>query len=89
MFVMKVRILHTLQKLKFNKMKARVGTLVKVKNQNKKHSENESYYSVILKDASGFASLIFTENEIKTAHNRALKNQEDCISRSFASYLLD
>ena len=70
-------------------MKARIGNLVKVKNQSKKHSEKEFYYTVILKDASKFTNFIFTEAEIHTAYDRAIRNAEDCLERSFISHVID
>lgn len=70
-------------------MKARIGNIVKVKNQYKKHPEKEFYYSVILKDGSKATNFIFTEAEIHTAYTRAIRNQEDCLERSIASIILD
>lgn len=70
-------------------MKARIGNIVKVKNQNKKHSENGHYYSVILKDGSRVSNFIFTEAEIHSAYDRAIRNQEDCLERSITSIILD
>ena len=70
-------------------MKARIGNIVKVGNQNKKHSENAFYYSVILKDGSRVVNFIFTEAEIHSAYDRAIRNQEDCLERSITSIILD
>ena len=70
-------------------MKARIGNIVKVGNQNKKHSENAYYYSVILKDGSRVSNFIFTEAEIHSAYDRAIRNQEDCLERSITSIILD
>lgn len=70
-------------------MKARIGNIVKVGNQNKKHSEKEFYYSVILKDGSKVSNFIFTEAEINSAYDRAIRNAEDCLQRSIASHILD
>lgn len=70
-------------------MKARIGSLVRVKNKDKKHHENEFYYSVILKDGSNITKFIFTEAEIHSAYDRAVRNAEDCLDRSITSYLLD
>lgn len=70
-------------------MKARIGNIVKVANQNKKHSENAFYYSVILKDGSRVLNFIFTEAEIHSAYDRAIRNQEDCLERSITSIILD
>ena len=70
-------------------MKARIGNIVKVKNQYKKHSEKEFYYSVILKDGSKVSNFIFTEAEIHSAYDRAIRNAEDCLQRSITSIILD
>lgn len=70
-------------------MKARIGNIVKVGNQNKKHSENAYYYSIILKDGSKVSNFIFTEAEINSAYDRAIRNQEDCLERSITSIILD
>lgn len=70
-------------------MKARIGNIVKVGNQNKKHSENAYYYSVILKDGSKVSNFIFTEAEINSAYDRAIRNAEDCLQRSITSHILD
>lgn len=70
-------------------MKARIGNIKKVENQKKKNAENAIYYSVILKNENGYLNFIFTESQIKEARDRALKNPEDVLERSFFSYLLD
>ena len=70
-------------------MKARVGNLKKVTNEKRKHAENLTYHSVIMKDEDGYSNFIFTENEIKLAKDRAKRNPEDGLDRSIASYLLD
>jgi hypothetical protein len=70
-------------------MKTRIGNLVKVENQNKKSRENQCYYSVILKDRNVITKLIFTEAEIHSAYDRAIRNAEDCLDRSLVSYILD
>lgn len=73
-------------------MKARIGNIVKVSNQNKKHSENNYYYPVILKDTNAggrVSNFIFTEAEIHSAYDRAIRNQEDCLERSITSIILD
>ena len=70
-------------------MKTRIGNLKKVENKNKKNGESMGYYSVIMKDDNGFSSFIFTENEIKSAQDRAKRNPEDGLDRSIVSYLLD
>ena len=70
-------------------MKARIGNLVKRKNEGRKHNENGYYYSVILKDGSRVSNFVFTEAEIHSAYDRAVRNAEDCLERSFTSLILD
>lgn len=70
-------------------MEARIGNIVRVENKNRKHSEKEYYYSVILKDGSEYTNFIFTEADIHSAYDRAVRNKEDCLGRSFTSYILD
>ena len=70
-------------------MKARIGNIKKVENQKRKNAESLTYYSVIMKDESGFSNFIFTETEMKVAYDRAKRNPEDVLDRSIISYLLD
>jgi glycyl-tRNA synthetase alpha subunit len=70
-------------------MKARIGNIKKVENQKRKNAESLTYYSVIMKDESGFSNFIFTEAEMKVAYDRANRNPEDVLDRSIISYLLD
>jgi hypothetical protein len=73
-------------------MKARIGNFIKVNNEGKKPSENKCYYPVILKDMNAegrISNFIFTEAEINSAYDRAIRNQEDCLERSFMSHILD
>lgn len=72
-------------------MKARVGQLVLLKNKNKGKSENEKYFAIIVNNSGIgiYQNLLFTELEIKQALNRAVKNPEDDLERSFLSSILD
>jgi hypothetical protein len=70
-------------------VKTRVGNLVHIKNQNKKKTANNEYYAVVLKNSSNYASYLFTEVEIAVAFERARKNPEDVVERTFISNLLD
>jgi hypothetical protein len=73
-------------------MKARIGNFIKVNNEDKKRSENKYYYPVILKDMNAegrVSNFIFTEAEINSAYDRAVRNKEDCLERSFTSHILD
>ena len=79
-------------KLNKHKMKARIGNLIKVSNEDKKPNENKYYYPVILKDLSAggkIENFIFTQAEINSAFARAMRNQEDCLERSLISRIID
>ncbi len=70
-------------------IKTRVGNLVKVKNQDKKKTANSEYYSVIMKKDGAYIDYLFTDVEINVAKERARKNGEDRVVRSFISNILD
>lgn len=70
-------------------IKTRVGNLVKVKNQDKKKTANSEYYSVIMKKDGTYIDYLFTDVEINVAKERARKNGEDRVVRSFISNILD
>lgn len=63
--------------------------MVKVINQGKKKNSSGEYHSVILKDEEGYHDFLFTDVEIKVAMERARKNGEDRVVRSFISHILD
>ena len=65
------------------------GRLIKVLNENKHRLANEQYYSVWVEDADGSNErcLLFTENEIRIAEERAAKNPEDLTSKGFFASL--
>lgn len=67
----------------------RVGKLVKVKNQGKKTTANDTYQAVILNSNGQYNSYLFTDVEIAVAYERARKNIEDQVTRSMVSMLLD
>jgi hypothetical protein len=70
-------------------IKTRVGKLVKVKNQDKKKSANNTYQAVILNSNGEYNPYLFTNVEITIAYERARKNVEDQVERSTISKLLD
>ncbi len=70
-------------------IRTRVGNLVKVKNQDKKKTANSEYYSVIMKKDGAYIDYLFTDVEINVAKERARKNGEDRVVRSFISNILD
>jgi len=65
------------------------GRLIKVLNENKHRLANEQYFSVWVEDADGSNErcILFTENEIKIAEERAAKNPEDLTSKGFFANL--
>jgi hypothetical protein len=67
----------------------RIGELVKVDNQQRKNGANAEYYHVIVKGGSGPFKLLFTKTELDTANDRAVKNWEDTLERSFISKMID
>jgi hypothetical protein len=70
-------------------IKTRVGKLVKVKNQDKKKSANNTYQAVILNSNGQYNPYLFTDVEITVAYERARKNTEDQVERSVISKILD
>ncbi len=70
-------------------IRTRVGNLVKVKNQDKKKTANSEYYSVIMKKDGAYIDYLFTDVEINVAKERARKNGEDRVVRSFISNIFD
>jgi hypothetical protein len=67
----------------------RIGELVKVDNQQRKSAANAEYYHVIVKGNRGPFKLLFTKSELDAANDRAVKNWEDTLERSFISKLID
>lgn len=67
----------------------RIGELVKVENQQRKNGSNAEYYHVIVRGDRGTFKLLFTKTELDAANDRAVKNWEDTLERSFISKMLD
>lgn len=61
------------------KEKVRKGRLIKVENKNKKFGANDFYFAVWVEDGNGKNErcVLFSENQIKVATERARKNKED------------
>lgn len=76
-----------------DKVKIKAGRLVRVWNTERKKFSNAApkYVAVWVEDADGKNErcLLFTENQIKVAEERAKKNQEDLTKKSFVTNLLD
>jgi hypothetical protein len=70
-------------------IKTRVGKLVKVQNQGKKTTANDTYQAVILNSNGHYNPYLFTDIEIAVAYERARKNIEDQVTRSIVSAMLD
>jgi hypothetical protein len=70
-------------------IKTRVGKLVKVKNQNKKKTANDTYQAVILNSNGQYNPYLFTDVEVAVAYERGRKNIEDQVERSILSKILD
>lgn len=74
-----------------DKVKIKAGRLIKVFNTKPKPHAKPWYVSVWVEDADGKNErcLLFTENEIKIAEDRANKNKEDLTNKNFFTNLLD
>lgn len=70
-------------------MSIRTGQLSKVINKAKRHSQNDEYICVWVKDGSEALPLLFTKSELDIGLYRAIKNPEDIVNRSFISKLID
>ncbi len=72
-------------------MGTRLGKLIKVKNKKKvSHLASEFYHSTWIKLHDGrVVPVLFTDNEIEDALERAGRNPEDIVGRSIASLILD
>lgn len=69
--------------------KVRIGEVVKVENTFKKKFANDYYYAVIVKIDGVETPLMFTDDALTEAYDRAMRNSEDRLDRSFTSYILD
>jgi hypothetical protein len=74
-----------------DKVKIKAGRLIKVFNTEPKPNSKPWYVSVWVEDANGKNErcLLFTENEIKHAEERANKNKEDLTNKNFFTNFLD
>jgi hypothetical protein len=76
-----------------DKVKVKAGRLIKVWNTEKKKFSNAKpwYISLWVEDADGKNErcLLFTENEIRKAEERAAKNEEDLTTKSFFTDIID
>jgi hypothetical protein len=76
-----------------DKVKVKAGRLIRVWNTEKKKFSNAKpwYISLWVEDADGKNErcLLFTENEIRKAEERAAKNEEDLTSKSFFTDIID
>lgn len=70
-----------------------LGRIVRVKNtlKPKFSNANTEYYAIFVEDSDGSNErcLLFTQNEIKMAEYRSMRNQEDLTKRSFLVDLFD
>lgn len=71
--------------------KAKMGRLITVSNTQRKFGSARFYQAVRVEDADGDNErcLLFTEDEIKDAEERATKNKEDLIEAGFLRDLFD
>ena len=70
---------------------ARVGRLLRIKNQKSTNftNENDSYLTVLVKTGKDVKCLMFTDAEVAKAAARAEKNKEDQPKQSWISKILD
>lgn len=76
-----------------DKVKVKAGRLIRVWNEDRRKFSNAKmqYISVWVEDADGKNErcLLFTDNEIKTAEERAENNLEDLTDKSFFTDFID
>lgn len=67
------------------------GRLIKVDNTDRKFGSALSYIAVQVEDEDGGNErcILFTEDEIQKAHDRAKKNPEDLTKKGFFTNLFD
>jgi hypothetical protein len=67
------------------------GRLIEVDNTDRKFGSATSYIAVQVEDADGSNErcILFTQDEINKAHERAKKNPEDLTEKGFFTNLLD
>lgn len=76
---------------KIDKVMVKSGRLIRVFNTNKKSAANKLYMAVQVEDADGSNErcLLFTENQVLKAQERANKNKEDLTTKGFLADLFD
>jgi hypothetical protein len=74
-----------------DKVKAKKGRLVRVENESRKFGGNSTYVAMWVEDANGKKErcLLFSEDQIRIAEERAAKNKEDLTKRSFFTDFID
>lgn len=67
------------------------GRVIKVENQDRKFGSALSYNAIWIEDSNGKNErcVLFTDDELKKAEERANKNIEDLTKKSFLTDLLD
>lgn len=67
------------------------GRLIEVENKDRKFGSAESYIAVQVEDADGTNErcILFTQDEINKAYERAKKNPEDLTEKGFFTNLFD
>jgi hypothetical protein len=67
------------------------GRLIKIDNTDRKFGSALSYIAVQVEDEDGSRErcILFTQDEINKAHDRAKKNPEDLTEKGFFTNLLD
>lgn len=76
---------------KIDKVTVKSGRLIRVENLDKKSAANKLYVAVQVEDADGGNErcLLFTENQVLKAQERANKNKEDLTTKGFLADLFD
>lgn len=69
---------------------AKNGNILRVENKDKHFGANNYYYAIWVQNTYGEEfPLLFTENQIKSAKERAAKNPEDVPTKGFLTDLFD
>ena len=76
---------------KIDEVSVKSGRLIKVENIDKKNAANKLYVAVQVEDADGGNErcLLFTENQVLKAQERANKNKEDLTTKGFLADMFD
>lgn len=74
-----------------DQVRVKQGRLIRVNNTDRTFGSADVYVALHVEDADGKNErcLLFTENEIKIAQERADKNKEDLTTKSFVTDFLD